>query len=55
MLVHQRMYQTAHSWIKKHLNEEERIPFDEQTHALLVEVVPSELSQERRRQLLEEA
>jgi RNA polymerase sigma-70 factor (ECF subfamily) len=46
---------TAYSWIKKHLNEEKLIPFDEDTHAVPVEVVPSELSQERRRQLLEEA
>ena len=46
---------TAYSWIKKHLNEEKLIPFDEETHAVPVEVVPSKLSQERRRQLLEEA
>jgi RNA polymerase sigma-70 factor (ECF subfamily) len=46
---------TAYSWIKKHLKEERLIPFDEETHAVPVEVVPSELSQERRRQLLEEA
>jgi RNA polymerase sigma-70 factor, ECF subfamily len=46
---------TAYSWIKKHLKEEKLIPFDEETHAVPVEVVPSELSQERRRQLLEEA
>ncbi|HET9378064.1 MAG TPA: sigma-70 family RNA polymerase sigma factor [Chthoniobacterales bacterium] len=47
---------TAYSWIKKHLNEEKLlIPFDEETHAVPVEVVPSELSQGRRRQLLEEA
>jgi RNA polymerase sigma-70 factor (ECF subfamily) len=39
-----------------HLNEEKLlIPFDEETHAVPVEVVPSELSQERRRQLLAEA
>jgi RNA polymerase sigma-70 factor, ECF subfamily len=46
---------TAYSWIKKHLKEEKLIPFDEETHAVPVEVVPSELSQERRRQLLAEA
>jgi RNA polymerase sigma-70 factor, ECF subfamily len=46
---------TAYSWIKKHLKEERLIPFDEETHAVPVEVVPSELSQERRRRLLEEA
>ncbi len=46
---------TAYSWIKKHVNEEKLIPFNEETHAVPVEVVPSELSQERRRQLLEEA
>jgi RNA polymerase sigma-70 factor, ECF subfamily len=47
---------TGYSWIKKHLNEEKLlIPFDEETHAVPVEVVPSELSQERRRQLLAEA
>jgi RNA polymerase sigma-70 factor, ECF subfamily len=47
---------TAYSWIKKHLNEEKLlIPFDEETHAVPVEVVPSELSHRRRRQLLEEA
>ena len=47
---------TAYSWIKKHLNEEKLlIPFDEETHDVPVEVVPSELSQERRRQLLAEA
>lgn len=45
---------TAYSWIKKHLNEEKLIPYDEERHALPVEAVPSELSQERR-QLLEEA
>ena len=46
---------TAYSWIKKHLKEERLIPFDEETHAVPVEVVLSELSQERRRQLLAEA
>ncbi len=46
---------TTYSWIRKHLKEEKLIPFDEETHAVPVEVVPSELSQERRRQLLEEA
>jgi len=46
---------TAYSWIKKHRKEERLIPFDEETHAVPVEVVPSELSQERRRQLLAEA
>jgi len=46
---------TAYSWIKKQLNDEKLIPFDERTHAMPVEVVPSELSQERRRQLLEKA
>jgi RNA polymerase sigma factor (sigma-70 family) len=43
-------------WIKKHLTEEKLlIPFDEETHAVPVDVVPSELSQERPRQLLAEA
>jgi DNA-directed RNA polymerase specialized sigma24 family protein len=43
---------TAYSWIKKHLNEEKLlIPFDEETHAVPVEVVPSELSQGRRQRL----
>jgi RNA polymerase sigma-70 factor, ECF subfamily len=46
---------TAYSWIKKQLNDEKLIPFDEKTYAVPVEVAPSELSQERRRQLLEEA
>src|SRR5260221_939596 len=46
---------TTYSWIRKHLKEEKLIPFDEETHAVPVEVVRSELSQERRRQLLEEA
>jgi RNA polymerase sigma factor (sigma-70 family) len=45
---------TAYKWIKKHLNEEKLIPFDEDAHAVPVEVGPSELSQERR-QLLQEA
>jgi RNA polymerase sigma-70 factor (ECF subfamily) len=44
---------TAYSWIKKRLNEEKLIPFDEQIHAVPVEVAPSEQSQEKRRQLLE--
>src|SRR4029077_1481485 len=46
---------TAYSWIKKHLNEAKLIPFEEETHAVPLEVVPSELSQQRRRQLLEAA
>jgi RNA polymerase sigma-70 factor, ECF subfamily len=46
---------TAYSWIKKQLNDEKLIPFDEKTHVIPVEVAPSERSQERRRQLLEEA
>jgi RNA polymerase sigma-70 factor (ECF subfamily) len=46
---------SAYSWIKRHLKEEKLIPFDEQIHAVPVEVVPSELSQEKHRQLLDEA
>jgi RNA polymerase sigma-70 factor (ECF subfamily) len=46
---------TAYNWIKRHRNEERLIPYDEQIHAVPMEVVPSELCQERRRKLLEEA
>jgi RNA polymerase sigma-70 factor (ECF subfamily) len=46
---------TAYNWIKKQLNDEKLIPFDEKAHTVPVEVVPSELSQERRRQLLDKA
>src|SRR5260221_12317394 len=47
---------TAYSWIKQHLNEEKLlIPFDEETHTVPVDAVPSALSQERRPQLLAEA
>jgi RNA polymerase sigma factor (sigma-70 family) len=50
-----REYSSPCGWINKHLTEEKLIPFEEETHAVTVEVVPSELSQERRRQPLEEA
>ena len=46
---------TAYTWIKKHGSEDKLIPFDEETHALPVEVEPSEVSQEKRREQLEQA
>ena len=46
---------TAYSWLKRHANEDKLIPFDEESHVVPVETAPSEISQEKRRERLEEA
>src|SRR5580693_2464300 len=46
---------TAYTWIKRHSTEDKLIPFDEESHVIPVEEVPSEVSQEKRREQLEEA
>jgi RNA polymerase sigma-70 factor (ECF subfamily) len=46
---------TAYTWIKRHAPEEKLIPFDEESHVVPVEPGPSELSHEKRRELLDQA
>ena len=46
---------TAYTWIKRHAPEEKLIPFDEESHVVPVEPEPSELSHEKRRELLDQA
>jgi RNA polymerase sigma-70 factor (ECF subfamily) len=46
---------TAYTWIKRHAKDERLVPFDEESHVVLFEPAPSELSQEKRRELLEQA
>lgn len=46
---------TAYTWIKRHAPDEKLIPFDEESHVVPVEPGPSELSQEKRRELLDQA
>ena len=49
------VHNTAYGWISIPINEEKLIPFDEDAHAVPMEVLFSEVSQERRRVLLAEA
>jgi len=49
------VHNTAYGWISIPINEEKLIPFDEDAHAVPMEVLFSEVSQERRRELLAEA
>ena len=46
---------TAYTWIKRHATDDKLIPFDEESHVVPVETAPSEISQEKRREQLEEA
>jgi RNA polymerase sigma-70 factor (ECF subfamily) len=46
---------TAYTWIKRHATDDKLIPFDEESHVVPVETAPSEVSQEKRREQLEEA
>jgi RNA polymerase sigma-70 factor, ECF subfamily len=46
---------TAYTWLKRHAPDEKLIPFDEESHVVPVEPGPSELSHEKRRELLEQA
>jgi|GraSoi_2013_60cm_1033757.scaffolds.fasta_scaffold100308_1 RNA polymerase sigma-70 factor (ECF subfamily) len=49
------VHNTAYGWISVPINEEKLMPFDEDAHAVPMEVLFSELSHERRRELLAEA
>ena len=49
------VHNTANGWISIPINEEKLMPFDEDAHAVPMEVLFSELSHERRRELLAEA
>jgi RNA polymerase sigma-70 factor, ECF subfamily len=50
------VHNTAYGWISIPINPEEKLmPFDEDAHAVPMEVLFSELSQERRRELLAQA
>ena len=46
---------TTYTWIKRHATDDKLIPFDEESHVVPVETAPSEVSQEKRREQLEEA
>jgi RNA polymerase sigma-70 factor, ECF subfamily len=46
---------TAYTWIKRHATDDKLIPFDEESHVVPVETAPSEVSQEKRREQLQEA
>jgi RNA polymerase sigma-70 factor (ECF subfamily) len=49
------VHNTAYGWISIPINEEKLMPLDEDSHAVPMEVLFSELSHERRRELLAEA
>ena len=49
------VHNTAYGWIGIRIDEEKLMPFDEDAHAVPMEVLFSELSHERRRELLAEA
>ena len=46
---------TAYTWIKRHATDDKLIPFDEESHVVAFEPARSEQSQEKRRELLDEA
>jgi len=46
---------TAYTWIKRRAPADKLIPFDEEAHVVRAEAAPSEQSQEKRREYLEEA
>lgn len=46
---------TAYTWIKRRGADGKLIPFDEESHVVPVEVAPSEISKEKRREQLEQA
>ena len=46
---------TAYTWIKRHSTDDKLIPFDEESHVVPFEPTPSEVSHEKRRELLEQA
>ena len=46
---------TAYTCIKRHATDDKLVPFDEESHTVPLEPLPSEQSQERRRELLEQA
>src|SRR5260221_4214855 len=45
---------TAYTWIKRHATDDKLITFDEESHVVPVETAPSEGSQEKRREQLDE-
>jgi RNA polymerase sigma-70 factor, ECF subfamily len=49
------VHNTAYGWISIPINEEKLMPFDEDAHADPIEILFSELSHEKRRELLAEA